>query len=101
MNLSPLHSEVWNLYRPGKSNMMDFEKTTVLPVFMEGGCKDAGGDRVTVKVRTMFLVTRVLMGVTETVEVGDGDSDRDIPSVMLATICKESWRAPCTDQSLK
>lgn len=64
--------------------------------------KDAGGDRVTVKVRTMLLVTRVLMGVTEaTVEVGDGDSDRDIPSVMLATVCKESWRAPCTDQSLK
>ena len=48
--------------------------------------KDAGGDRVTVKVRTMLLVTGVLMGVTEaTVEVGDGDSDRDIPSVMLAS----------------
>lgn len=64
--------------------------------------KDAGGDRVTVKVRTMLLVTGVLMGVTEAmVEVGDGDSDRDIPSVMLATVFEESRRAPCTDQSLK
>ena len=64
--------------------------------------KDAGGDRVTVKVRTMLLVTGVLMGVTEaTVEVGDGDSDRDIPSVMLARVFEESRRAPCTDQSLK
>lgn len=27
--------------------------------------KDAGGDRVTVKVRTMLLVARVLLGATE------------------------------------
>ena len=32
---------------------------------------------------------------------GDGDSDGNIPSVTLAAVCEESWRAPCTDQSLK
>lgn len=35
--------------------------------------KDTGGDRVTVKVRTMLLVAGVLLGVTEAVvEVGMG-----------------------------
>lgn len=63
---------------------------------------DDGGDRVTVKVRTMLLVTRLLMGVTEAkVEVGDGDSDGNTPSATSATVWEESGRALCTGQSLK
>lgn len=34
------------------------------------------------------------------VEVGDGDSDRDIPSVMLATVCKGIMACTVRDQSL-